>query len=204
MWARTDIDSDVIAELFPEDPTGSIYSGFRIYEIKGPFETFISTGWTVNAEGEFAPPSLQFFVDQLMMITANQRWQKQQVTEVEHNGGIFVTDTATRANISQNIQVAERVERRAPGAFKSNWKTPGGFVVLDAEDIETVGLKLAAAVQDQFNKEADVNELTLAADDTPEAKLAAWQDAMEAAWPTPVFDTLAAEPEPEPTTEPTP
>lgn len=197
MWARTGVDdkgkpTNIVEELFDRDPTGTIFAGFRIVEVAGPYESFVQPGYTVNEAGEFFPPTVQFLVDQMLAVTANKRWSDQQITRIVHNGVSFFADEQTRANVSQNLQVAERMERAQKGSFSSRWKTPEGYVVLNYTDMEAVGMKLAAAVQAQFDREGDVTELVQAADDTAEAKFEAWRDAMDDAWPTPTFEEPAA------------
>lgn len=107
----------------------------------------VEAGWIV-AGGEFHPPPAPA-VD-LVAYAADRRWRAE-------TAGIVVAGAAIATDReSQALIMGARLYAQATPAATFQFKTAGGFVSLDAAQIEAVALAVAAHVQACFAVEAAV------------------------------------------------
>jgi len=108
-------------------------------------------------------------------VAADMRWQKE-VGGITVNGVNVLTDDRSKLMI-----IGARMKAVEDGNTTKQWKTPGGFVTLDAATLIAIGDAVEAHVQACFDKEAEVLALidggTIV---TPEQVAAAFGDIVTA------------------------
>lgn len=145
VWAR--IENDSVAELTDIDPDGRFHSS--LHWVACPLD--VKPGWMAessNGAVVFSEP--KEVVPDYIALIASRRYTAE-VAGITING-MFI-DTARD---SQALITGAAVAALRDAAYSCRWKTPSGFVTLDAPTLLSVASSVRAYVQACFDREAEL------------------------------------------------
>lgn len=135
------IDNDFVAEIFDVEPTLTPELMQQIEQV----EDTVQAGMVRDAQGVFA------FAPQNLPEILKQHRKTRQLGGVTFGGVTVETDLETR-----NSLVGARIQADADASYTVEWKTPNGFVTLNAVQIVAITNAVADHIQKCFSTESTV------------------------------------------------
>ena len=144
------IDGGLVAELFSTD--GDITEMFHpeLVWVEVPSGADVGCGWRFTA-GEFiAPIPTSPTADETAAVIAARRYQAEKA-------GIIVNEIPLdTGRDSQALVTGAALAAVIDSAYSCQWKTAGGFIDLDAQQIIAIASAMRAHVQACFDREAEL------------------------------------------------
>lgn len=142
MWAR--IENGTVAEITGLDPSGRFHKSLT-WAACGEE---VAPGWVFDGKGFAAPVEPAPTAEAQRSEVAAERYRRETAGIVV--GGMPV-DTDDRSKLLIN---GAALEAMIDPAYVMNWKTPNGFMQLEAEQVIAVARAVRAHVQACFDREA--------------------------------------------------